>query len=346
MNKKKESQDKKRILYVVNPRSGLGRKKIIEQEIRERTDSKTIDFDIIHTSRRGHAIDIATRHKDDVDIVVAVGGDGTVNEVGSGLVGGKAALGIIPCGSGNGLARELEIPLRTASAVDVINEAEIRPIDVMYVGNHISLNVAGVGFDAYISHLFSKKRVRGPLQYMNLIAKEFPKYKPLDYILDIDGNMYKRTAFLISFANSSQWGNNIHIAPRAKMDDGLMDVCIVSEFPNMAIPSLVISLLNQSIDTNKYDEMIRTRSVELMNTESVPGHVDGEPIIFEPHTRIHVAHNALKVAVPPANFFENQRFNPAYIRDEFLFKGEQILTMVREQTKETINDIKQNLKDI
>ena len=92
---------------------------------------------------------------------------------------------------------------------------------------------------------------------MNLIAKEFPKYQPQTYVLSFDGDFFQRTAFLISFANSSQWGNNIHIAPNARIDDGLMDVCMVSEFPNYAIPSLVFSLLNQSIDTNKYDEMIR-----------------------------------------------------------------------------------------
>lgn len=337
---------KKRVLYIVNPHSGVGRKKIIETEIKERTDADEIDFSIVHTTHRGHATEIARKHRDDMDIVVAVGGDGTVNEVGSGLIGGHAALGIIPCGSGNGLARELEIPLRTASAVDVINEAEIRTIDILHVGDYISLNVAGVGFDAYISHLFANKKVRGPLQYMNLIAKEYPRYKPDDYILNIDGNIYKRTAFLISFANSSQWGNDIHIAPNASMDDGLMDVCIVSEFPNMAIPSLVISLLSQSIDTNKYDEMIRTKEVELLNDTQVMGHVDGEPVIISPHAQISIEPNALKVATPSEHFFESQRFNPTKIREQILNRGEQIITKVKEQAKEPINEIKQIFKDI
>lgn len=337
---------KKQILYIVNPRSGTGRKKIIEKEICERTDRSEIDFEIVHTTHRGHAEEIARKHRDEAYAIVAVGGDGTVNEVGRGLIGGKASLGIIPCGSGNGLARELEIPLRTASAIDVINECERRTIDVLNVGDAISLNVAGVGFDAYISHLFADRKTRGPLQYVNLIAKEFPKYAPLEYTLDIDGDLFRRTAFLICFANSSQWGNNIHIAPRASMNDGLMDVCIVSEFPNMAIPSLVISLLSQSIDANKYDEMIRASKVELMNTEDVLGHVDGEPIVVKPHTKVWISPNALNVVVPSSCFFESQRFNPSKIREQLLNKGSEAINNAREKAKDSINEIKQILKDI
>lgn len=332
---------KKQILYVVNPRSGVGRKNAIENEIKERTDSSKIDFEIIHTTRRGHATEIATKSRDQIDAIIAVGGDGTVNEVGNGLLGSSTAMGIIPCGSGNGLARELDIPLRTSSAIDVINETATRQIDVLRVGERVSLNVAGVGFDAYISHLFANKKNRGPLQYMNLIAKEFPAYKPIEYVLDIDGDIFQRKAFLISFANSSQWGNNIHIAPNARLDDGLMDVCMVSEFPNMAIPSLVISLLSQSIENNKYDEMIRTSHVELRNSDSLMAHVDGEPIILPPFATISVEPLALKVVVPPSDFYDGLRFSPARIREQFINTGEQTLNKV----KEHLSEIRQIFKD-
>lgn len=332
---------KRRILYVVNPHSGIGRKSVIEEEIKERTDVTRVDFDIINTTHRGHATEIAQTHRGLVDAIIAVGGDGTVNEVGTGLIGSDTALGVIPSGSGNGLARALDVPLRTASAIDIINECETRPIDVLRVGCHYSLNVAGIGFDAYISHLFADKHTRGPLQYMNLIAKEFPTYQPQEYVLDIDGDIFKRTAFLISFANSSQWGNNIHIAPNACVDDGLMDVCMVSEFPNMAIPSLVISLLSQSIDTNKYDEMIRTGRVELLNGESLMAHVDGEPITLPPKAVIEVEHKALKVIVPPRDFYLSQRFSPSRIREQILNTGEQI----RNKVEETQSKIKQIFKD-
>ena len=123
------------------------------------------------------------------------------------------------------------------------------------------------------------------------------------------------------------------------MDDGLMDVCMVSEFPNMAIPSLVISLLSQSIDTNKYDEMIRTKSVELLNETQLLGHVDGEPIILKPHSKIEVLPKSLNVIAPTIDFFESQRFTPSKFRD-------QIITKVKEQVQEPINEIKQIFKDI
>ncbi len=332
---------KKQILYVINPRSGVGRKSAIEKEIKARTDSSKIEFEIMHTTHRGHATEIATRCRNCIDAVVAVGGDGTVNEVGTGLIGSNTALGIIPCGSGNGLARELDIPLRTSSAIDVINELEIRKIDTLKVGDRYSLNVAGVGFDAYISHLFANKRTRGPLQYMNLIAKEFPVYQPQSYILDLGGDIFQRTAFLISFANSSQWGNNIHIAPNARMDDGLMDVCMVSEFPNMAIPSLVISLLSQSIDTNKYDEMIRAKRVSLLNKTELMAHVDGEPIILPPNANIEVDPLSLNVVVPSSDFYDGQRFTPAKFREQIINTGEQIISRV----KETSTEIKQIFSD-
>ena len=326
---------KKQILYIVNPKSGIGKKSIIESDIRDNTDRMNIEYDIIHTTHRGHAHEIATRNRNKIDMVIAVGGDGTVNEVGSALLGSKTAMGIIPCGSGNGLARALDIPLRTSTAIEVINDFNTKKIDVINIGGHTSLNVAGVGFDAYISHLFAKKRIRGPLQYMNLIATEYPKYKPQEWTLNIDGDIYNRTAFLISFANSSQWGNNIHIAPNAQVDDGQMDVCIVSEFPHTAVPSLVISLLSQSIDSNKYDEMIRTRHLELSSSEPIVAHIDGEPISLPNKIEIELQPKALTVAAPSAEFFDSHRFNPAKVR-------EQIINSVREP----INEIKQALKEL
>ncbi|MBQ2321372.1 MAG: diacylglycerol kinase family lipid kinase [Bacteroidales bacterium] len=339
---------KKQILFVVNPKSGLGRKSAIETEIKHKIDKSKYEFDIIHTKHRGHATEIAAQHRDKADAIIAVGGDGTVNEVGAGLVGSTTALGIIPCGSGNGLARELDIPLRTSSSIEVINEFETKSIDILKVGDRYSLNVAGIGFDAYISHLFADKKRRGPLQYMNLIAREFPKYKAQNYVLNFDGDIFFRTAFLISFANSSQWGNNIHIAPNARIDDGLMDVCMVSEFPNYAIPALVISLLNQSIDTNKYDEMIRTKSVTINSDCEIPAHVDGEPFFLQPYSKIEIIHLGLNVIKPSADYFESLRFMPALLReqilstrDQFRNTKDQILTRV----KETSSEIKQIFKD-
>lgn len=325
----------KQILYVVNPRSGVGRKTAIERAIREQTDKRTAEIDIVRTTHPGHAREIATAWRDKIDAVVAVGGDGTVNEVGSGLMGSTTALGIIPCGSGNGLARELDIPLRASSAIDVINETSSRPIDVLSVDGKPSLNVAGVGFDAYISHEFAKKRVRGPLQYASLIAKEYPVYNCDNYRMSIDGDLYEREALLISFANSGQWGNNIHIAPHASMDDGQMDVCVIAHLPSTALPSVLVALLSQNIDTNKYDEMIRTKRVELLNEQPLIGHIDGEPCVFGPHTKIYVRPLALNVIAPSADWFRGQRFMPSRVREQI---GRTLL--------DPIGEIRNRLRDI
>ncbi len=308
-------EQKKRIVYVINPRSGLGEKQRIEQEIKELTNHDRLNTEIVYTRHRGHAHQIATENRDKAFAVVAVGGDGTVNEVGTALIGSQTALGIIPSGSGNGLARALDIPLRSSLAIEVIGAAQTRKIDVVRFGDYVSLNVAGIGFDAYISHKFLKKRRRGPMQYVNLVAREFPSYVPQKYTLDIDGHSFGRTAFLISFANSSQWGNNVHIAPGALVDDGLLDVCIISEFPNSAIPALVVSLLNQSIDKNKYDEIIRARSIELGNDAPLLAHVDGEPVTLAPHARITTEPLALSVIVPSEEFLTRHRYTPSLMVD-------------------------------
>lgn len=306
---------KKRVTYIINPKSGLGLKGIVEANIRILTNNDKIDANVVYTRCRGHAHQIARHLAGKADVVVAVGGDGTVNEVGTALIGSKTALGIIPSGSGNGLARALDIPLRAASAIEVINEMKTSDIDVIKISDHYSLNVAGVGFDAYISHHFAKKRIRGPLQYVNLIAREFPKYQAKDYKFDIDGHLLSRRAFLISFANSSQWGNNIHIAPGASIDDGEIDVCIISEFPNVAVPSLLFSLLSDSIDQNKYDEIIKAKRIALGNEEPLLGHVDGEPITIAPNSTVEICPLALKVVVPSDDFIQRHRFTPAAIKD-------------------------------
>ncbi len=306
---------KRKVAYIINPNSGIGKKAIVENDIKKLTNLDEIEPQIIYTEYAGHAMEIAQKLRNTIDVVVAVGGDGTVNEVGTGLVGSDTALAIVPCGSGNGLARELDIPLRTSQAVQIINEGVCKHIDVIKVDNRYSLNVAGIGFDAYISHKFAKVKTRGPLQYMNLIAREYPRYKAKEYTLDIDSHIFQRKAFFISFANSTQWGNNVHIAPGASMNDGLIDICIVSEFPNYAIPSLLVQLLSQNIEANKYDEIIKAKEIELYNHKHLLGHVDGEPICISPHAHISIEPLALKVVVPSADFFESMRFTPTSIKD-------------------------------
>ena len=292
-------------LYIINPASGIGRQKDTEKIIRSEMDEQHWDSEIIISKKAGHAAQISREAAGQYDIVVAVGGDGTVNEVGRGLIGSSSALGIIPTGSGNGLARFLQMPFKVNKAIQVIQQNLIKEIDVIKLNNHYSLNVAGIGFDAFISHKFAEKKKRGPLTYMQLISKEFPKYKSATYQLNIDGENMEIEAFLISFANSSQYGNNFHIAPGASIDDGLIDVCLIRDFPKYSAPALLISLVDQSIDKSKYDKIVKARHISINHSKPLLGHVDGEPVKFGKDLQIEILPLSLKVAVPPAHLRQN-----------------------------------------
>ncbi len=299
---------KKRILFIINPISGIGRQKKMEVLIRRMMDTSKWAIDIEYTTERGHATDLSQRAAGTYEMVVAVGGDGTVNEVGCGLLHSKTALGIVPTGSGNGLARFLQIPFKINKSLEVINHGLQKPMDVIRLNEYYSLNVAGIGFDAYISHLFAKKKKRGPLAYMQLISKEFPRYKSSRYHLSIDNKNHEIDAFLISFANATQYGNNVHIAPQAIIDDGLIDVCLIKEFPKYTAPALLISLLDQSIDKSKYDQIVKAQKVEITHSEPLLGHVDGEPVNFGLNASIEIIPLALNVVVPPLHLRQNSSF--------------------------------------
>lgn len=292
---------KRTALYIINPASGIGRQKDLEKLIRQETDDARMDIEVVFSERPEHAFSLSREAAGKYDVVVAVGGDGTVNEVGRGLIHSSTALGIIPTGSGNGLARYLGMPFKVNKALEVINKGIIKSIDVIKLNDYYSLNVAGVGFDAYISHRFAGKKKRGPLAYMQLISKEFPKYKSDRYTLEIDGEKIELDAFLISFANSSQYGNNFHIAPQARIDDGLIDVCLIKDFPKYTAPALLISLVDQSIDKSKYDKIVKARKVTITHPAPLLGHVDGEPVDFGKEAEIEIMPLALKVVIPPVH---------------------------------------------
>ncbi len=278
---------------IINPNSGTEAKNKIEELIREKIPS----CQIFYTKEPKHAKELALKAvQNGVSIVGVVGGDGTIHEAANALIGTNTALAIIPSGSGNGLARHLNIPLDTEKALDLINAAHIKTIDTIKINGESYLNIAGIGFDAHVSDLFEKEGQRGILSYIRHALKEFPNYKSRDYELLIDGKTIKRKAFLISFANSSQWGNNACIAPRAKIDDGLLDVVILSEFPKYAGLPLLLRLFTHSIDHSEYIETFTAKEVILKKTAS-KAHVDGEPCPFNEDLIIKVNPSSLKVLV-------------------------------------------------
>lgn len=287
---------KKNILFIVNPISGVGRQKEISKMLGMYLDLQKFSFEICFTEYRGHATSLSKSGIErDFDLIVAVGGDGTVNEVASALTNSNICMGIIPVGSGNGLARHLKIPMQINNAIKVINREAIKVIDTATINGNGFVNVAGIGFDAHIAHLFAQTKKRGAIPYMKFMTAEFYKYKAANYQVLIDETPYHLSAFLISFANSSQFGNNAYISPHAVIDDGLIDVCMLQEFPMIESGALAVKLMNKRIDKSKYMTIVRGRRVQIKSEKNIKAHIDGEPINLPKEINLEINAASLKM---------------------------------------------------
>lgn len=271
--------EKKRVIwFIVNPISGTVDKKRIVDLIPEYMDSKLYDYKVLYTLRRGHAAEYALKAvKENVDVVVAVGGDGTVNEVASNLVNSQSALGIIPCGSGNGLARHLSIPMNPEGALKILADYDVQSLDYGCINGTPFFCTCGVGFDAFVSSVFAKAGKRGLRTYIESTLKEGLSYKPDTYEIEIDGQTKKYEAFLIACANASQYGNNVYIAPHASMSDGLMDVTIMEPFNILEAPHVTMQLFNRTITKNPHIKTFQCKSLVIRRKNEGVIHFDGEP---------------------------------------------------------------------
>ena len=240
--------NKKSIVFIINPISGTHSKDEIPALIETRLDHERYDYEIQLTGYAGHATEIARNCvARGIDAVVAVGGDGTVNEVARALTHSETALGIIPCGSGNGLARHLCIPMDAKKAIDIINACNIELFDYGVINDLPFFCTCGMGFDAFISLKFAEAGKRGPITYVENVLKEGLKYKPETYQVESDDGAHRYKAFLIACANASQYGNNAYIAPGATMKDGQMDVIIMEPFDALEAPQIAADLFMKTL---------------------------------------------------------------------------------------------------
>jgi YegS/Rv2252/BmrU family lipid kinase len=289
---------KQKICFIVNPISGIGRQKIIEKLIDQLLDRTKFEYEIQYTKAAKHATELAQNAvQQNFDIVVAVGGDGSVNETAKGLIGSKTAMAILPTGSGNGLARHLKIPIDLKKAMEVINNSNKTTIDSINMDNEVFVNVAGIGFDAHIGWEFAKFGKRGFSSYLKVILREFPKYKARNYELIIDGKTIHEEAFLISFANGSQWGNNAYIAPTADISDGVMDIAILKNFKFMSALSIGYKLFKKTLHNSTHLEIIKAKEVTVKQPSTI-AHIDGEPIEIGNNIHIKVNPLSLNVIIP------------------------------------------------
>ena len=290
--------NKKKILFIINPISGVGKQKVIEKLIENQLDKNQFITNIEYTQRPKHAIEITSNNVGKYDIIVAVGGDGSANEIGKNLINTNTTMAIIPAGSGNGLARSLNIPLKLKKAISLINAGQTKLIDTVKINNDYFLGTAGVGFDAYISWKFDEAPSRGFWTYLKVALQGFLKYKSIDYTINInDEETTISKGLLVTFSNSKQYGNNIHISPNSVIDDGFIRLVAVRKFPLIYLPAFGYYLLSKQIHKFKFTNEFKSSKLTLIN----PGqniHIDGEPIKMENKLEIEVIPKSLKVIVP------------------------------------------------
>ncbi len=259
---------KKKAVFVINLNSGTTSKRAIPKLIDDNLDKSKFDYEIAVTEYAGHASEIASRVKEEgKDIVVAVGGDGTVNEVARAIVHSQTALGIIPCGSGNGLARHLLLPMNVRKAIAVLNECEIHSLDYGIINGYPFFCTCGMGFDAYILH-------------------------------DENGTI-KHKAFLISCANASQYGNNAYIAPQASMSDGLLDVIIMEPFDVFEAPQISIDMFNKTLNRSSKIKTFKCRKLHIHRSHPGAIHYDGDPAMTGEDIEVELIPKGIKIIVNP-----------------------------------------------
>lgn len=293
------SEDKKKIVFIINPISGAQNKEVILKWVSEKLDKEKYVQELLYTERAGHAVEIAAQKvKEEVHAVVAIGGDGTINEIARSLVHSQTALGIIPCGSGNGLARHLQIPMEPKKAIEVINEGVMEVIDYGKINEVPFFCTCGVGFDAFVSLQFSKAGKRGPLTYLEKTLLESLKYRPETYELEMDGSTLRYKAFLIACGNASQYGNNAYITPQAALNDGLLDVTILEPFTVLDVPSLSFQLFNKTINQNSRIKTFRCQALRIHRSKPGVVHFDGDPMMTGENIDVKIVKKGLQVIVP------------------------------------------------
>lgn len=291
---------RKKIFVIINPVSGTKSKKDIPGYFKS-LDNEKFDIQIIYTEYPGHATEIAEKAiKNKADYMIAVGGDGTINEVAKAMINSNVVLGIIPVGSGNGLARSLSIPMNKAKAINIISKGVTRRIDYGTVNNHIFLCTCGVGFDALVSEKSINQSKRGKLMYARNMFDIFRKFNSEKYKIETPTDTFETNAFVVTCANAPQYGNNAFIAPDAKMDDGYMNIAIIKPLSVLNIPKLAVQMFSKNIGKSRKMVEIVTPEVTIIRENEGSMHLDGNAVQAGNEIRIKIVRQGLNVLVPSA----------------------------------------------
>ena len=290
---------KRKILAVINPISGTSNKEFMPETIARCIDPDKFDVVVRFTQHASHATLLTEEAiKEGFYGVIAVGGDGTINEVAAALRDSSTALGIIPCGSGNGLARHLGIPMNVEKALEIINLDNIEALDYCTANDRPFFCTCGVGFDAHVSQKFAEARKRGPLSYIQKTLVEYLKYRCKTYSLEMNDRVVTEKAFVIACGNASQYGNNAFITPRASMHDGLIDVTVIHPFTPLDTAVLGVLLFTRHIDQDTNINTFRTSELTIHRPKPDVMHIDGEPIMMDADIHIKCHKAGIKIFLP------------------------------------------------
>ena len=307
-------------LLVINPISGTATKSGLAEKCLRKLRKVGIKVEVLYTEKAGDAHSFAKMAAARGYMgVIAAGGDGTINEVASGLIGTETALGIIPCGSGNGLARHLNISMDFSEAIDVIARKHIVDCDYCDANGKPFFCTFGIGFDAAVSDRFARQSHRGLINYVRSAIEEYMKFQPSEYLIEANGKKIKFRAFLIAVCNASQYGNNAFIAPEASIKDGMMDVTLVHAGTPLTRPLIGVDLFTGLIRNNMISQTMKVSEIKVKRLEPGPVHLDGEPFVMGEEVLLRCHHGELKIFTTG----ESHKFRPLitpfkYLRREIL----------------------------
>lgn len=297
----------RKIVYFINPISGTGGKGLLLDIISNKTAEKNIPFEILHTNAEGDYAYLKEKiTAENITDVIVCGGDGTVNQVANGLLGVPVNIGIIPMGSGNGLAFAAKIPKRIHKALEVVFTGNAVYIDSFYINKKFSCMLCGLGFDAQVAHDFAKQKKRGLSTYIKQSVKNFFNARNYDFEIILDGRSLHSEAFFISIANSNQFGNNFTIAPQASLNDGLLDIVIVNKMSKLRMIWTILKQIRNGqvrmYEDKKYHKndihYFQTKKITIKNPQLAPLHIDGDPAETSEVFEIEIVENAFKLLTP------------------------------------------------
>lgn len=298
---------KRKILFLINPISGTRDKVVLRKKIEERCQSSQCDFEILATSKDGKYDYLKTKVvTDSITDVVICGGDGSLSPVIRPLLHSEVRIGIIPSGSGNGLARTVGISSHLNKALDIIMDGRSKGVDAFWVNEYLSVHLVGLGFDAKVAHEFSKQKKRGINTYIKEVIKNFLSIEKYKFEIEIDGHWHRKDAFMISIANSNQFGNNFKIAPGASLSDGKIDITL---FEKSLKPLLLLEILRHVLlgKPKKVNEIewkdahviyFQTDELKIKNYSNAPFHLDGDPAPTSDYFHIKMIPGAFQLLLP------------------------------------------------